>query len=162
MARQKFIAKGYQDIIVDFMTENPRGGIWAGMGMGKTVSALTAVDQLFMQGATHPVLVLAPLLVAKTSWPEEARKWSHLRHTRVVPIVGDEASRRRALSVDASVYTTNYEQLPWLVEHFGERWPFRHVIADESTRLKSFRLKQGGIRAQALGSVAHAKIKTFH
>jgi len=162
MARIEFTAKEYQDTIIDYIENTDRGAIWAGMGMGKTSSTLTALDRRFLQGYDRPVLVLAPKMVAETTWPEEARKWKHLRHTRVVPIIGDEAARRRALSVDASIYTTNYEQVPWLVEHFGERWPFQHIIADESTRLKNFRLRQGGVRAKALGSIAHSKVKQFH
>jgi SNF2 family DNA or RNA helicase len=107
------------------------------------------------------VLVLAPLRVARSTWPEEARKWQHLAGMNVMPIVGTERERQAALRMDAQVYATNYEQLPWLVEHWGERWPYRTVIADESTKLKSFRLRQGGQRAQALGKVAHTKVKRF-
>lgn len=159
--RKQFTPREYQSIMIDFSEDVNRCALWAGMGMGKTSSMLTSIDRRLMQGASHPTLVLAPLLVAKTTWPDEARKWQHLKNIRVVPVVGTEAQRRKALGIDASVYTTNYEQLPWLVEYFGERWPFKHVVADESTRLKSFRTRQGGKRARALGQVAHTKIKYF-
>lgn len=159
--RKKFTPREYQNLMIDFAEDVNRCALWAGMGMGKTSSMLTSVDRRLVQGASYPTLVLAPLLVAKTTWPDEARKWHHLRNIRVVPVVGSEVQRRKALGIDASIYTTNYEQLPWLIEHFGERWPFRHVIADESTRLKSFRTKQGGKRARALGRIAHTKIKYF-
>ncbi|HCE10885.1 MAG TPA: hypothetical protein DEQ40_20210, partial [Oxalobacteraceae bacterium] len=102
-----------------------------------------------------------PLRVASSTWPDEARKWDHLKNIHVMPVVGSEAERRMALKHDASVYTTNYENLPWLIEHFGERWPFRTVVSDESTKLKGFRLRQGTMRAKALGRVAHTKIKRF-
>lgn len=59
------------------------------------------------------------------------------------------------------MFTTNHEQLPWLVEHFGDKWPFRKIVADESTKLKSFRLRQGSKRAQALGKVAHKHATRF-
>jgi hypothetical protein len=124
-------------------------------------ATLTALDALFLAGEDHPVLVLAPLRVARDTWPEEARKWNHLRHVSVMPIVGSESERRAALKYDASVYTTNYENLEWLVELLGERWPFRTVVADELTKLKSFRLRQGGKRAAALAKVAHKKVKRF-
>jgi SNF2 family DNA or RNA helicase len=138
-----------------------RCAVWAGMGLGKTISTFTALDGLFMAGEDHPVLVLAPLRVAKTTWPEEARKWAHLSNISVMPIVGDERERRASLKYDASVYTTNYENLEWLVEYYGDRWPFRTVVTDESTKLKSFRLKQGGKRAAALAKIAHPKVKRF-
>lgn len=158
--RKKFNPHGYQDLMIDFAEEIQRPALWAGMGMGKTVSALTVIERrLFFDDS--PVLVIAPLLVARTTWPDEVRKWDHLRGIRVVPVVGDEIYRRRALNVKAEVYTINYEQLPWLVEYFGDRWPFKKVIADESTKLKSFRTRQGGQRAQALSKVAHTKIKSF-
>ena len=67
------------------------------MGLGKTISTLTALDGLFLAGEDQPALVLAPLRVARTTWPEEARKWQHLRHVSVMPIVGNEAERRMAV-----------------------------------------------------------------
>lgn len=156
----KFTPRPYQTMIRDHILDRPRSAIWAGMGMGKTTSTLNAIDAISLADST-PVLVLAPLRVAKSTWPEEARKWEHLASMPIVPVTGTEAERRAALRIDAQVYTTNYEQLPWLVEHWGERWPYRTVVADESTKLKSFRLRQGGQRAQALGKVAHTKIKRF-
>jgi SNF2 family DNA or RNA helicase len=161
MTRRDYTPRPYQTMIVEHIHEHERCGIFAGMGLGKTISTYSAIDGLFMAGEDHPVLVLAPLRVAKTTWPEEARKWSHLRNISVMPIVGSEAERRSALRYDASVYTTNYENLEWLVNYYGERWPFQTVVADELTKLKSFRLKQGGKRAGALAKVAHPKVKRF-
>lgn len=159
--KRDYTPREYQGIIGRHILDVPRGAVWAGMGLGKTVSTLTALDTLFMAGEDAPVLVLAPLRVAKTTWPEEAKKWGHFRQIEVMPIVGNEAERRRALDADASVFTTNYENLVWLVKHYGDRWPFRTVVADEATKLKGFRLRQGGKRAQALASVAHTKVKRF-
>jgi len=130
------------------------------MGMGKTTSTLNALDAIGLV-EDGPVLVLAPLRVARSTWPDEASKWDHLKSTEIVPIVGTLAQRLAAVRQHARVYTTNYEQLTWLVEHWGDRWPYRTVVADESTKLKSFRLRQGGKRAQSLGRVAHTKIKRF-
>jgi SNF2 family DNA or RNA helicase len=160
VTRREFTPRPYQTMIRDHILDTRRCAIWAGMGMGKTSSTLNALDAIGMIDDA-PVLVLAPLRVARSTWPEEARKWSHLAGMNVMPIVGTERERQAALRMDAQVYATNYEQLPWLVEHWGERWPYRTVIADESTKLKSFRLRQGGQRAQALGKVAHTKIKRF-
>lgn len=161
MTRKPYTPRPYQGLITSHIMDVRRSAVWAGMGMGKSVSTLTAIDNLIMCGEDQPKLILAPLRVAKSTWPEEARKWDHLRNISVMPIVGTEAERRQALKYDASVYTTNYENIPWLVEHFGNRWPFDHVISDESTRLKGFRLKQGTKRALALAKVAHTHIKRF-
>jgi SNF2 family DNA or RNA helicase len=88
-------------------------------------------------------------------------KWDHTKHLRIVPVTGNVKQRLTSLMTPADVYTTNYEQLPWLVEHYGDRWPFKTVIADEQTRLKSYRTRQGSKRAKALAQVAHTKVNRF-
>lgn len=155
-----FNPRPYQTMIRDHIIDVPRCAIWAGMGMGKTTSTLTACGGLAMVDDS-PVLVLAPKRVALSTWPEEAAKWSHLSGMSVVPVIGSESARRAALRIDANVHTCNYENIEWLVEAWGARWPYKTVVADESTKLKSFRLRQGGRRARALGQIAHTKVKRF-
>lgn len=156
----KFNPRPYQALALDFLNEHPRCNLWAGMGLGKTVTVLTLLDAVYnLAGETAPTLVLAPLRVAVSTWPDEVRKWDHLQNLKVVSITGDVQQRRAALNVPAHVYTMNYDNLVWLREQFKTTtWPFTRVVADESTRLKSFRLRQGGKRAQALGSVAHTQV----
>lgn len=161
MVTREFTPRPYQRLITAFILNNPRCAIWAGMGMGKSCATLNALDGMMLAGEPGPYLVLAPKRVAVSTWPDEVKKWKHLRHLSVVPIVGSEQERRMALNVKADIYTTNYEQLPWLVTHFGDKWPFRVVVSDESTKLKGFRLRQGTQRAKALASVSHTKIKRF-
>jgi len=152
----------YQRDIVDYIQTNERCGVWALMGTGKTVSTLTALDELaLVEDDVWPALVLAPLRVAKSVWPSEPALWGHLRHLKVSAVTGDQIDRRRALEADAHIYTINYENLEWLVAHYGDAWPFKTVVADEFSKLKAFRLRQGAKRARALGSVAFTKIKRF-
>ena len=160
MTRRTFTAREYQHAIIDHVLDVPRCAVWAGMGMGKSCATLTALDILELT-EPGPTLVLAPLRVAASTWPDEAAKWAHLSDVTVSPVIGTPDERRAALRRPATIYTTNYECLPWLVEHYGDRWPFRKVVADEATRLKSFRLRQGGVRAQALARIAHCKIDRF-
>jgi SNF2 family DNA or RNA helicase len=124
---------------------------------------LTFLDYLHnVWGEDRPTLVLAPLRVARDTWANEAHKWGHLKSIEVVPIVGDVDQRRAALRKGAPVYTTNYDNLIWLREQFeGKAWPFATVVADESTKLKGFRLRQGGVRAQALAKVAHKDVERW-
>ena len=152
-----FTPRPYQTMIRDHILDVPRCAIWAGMGMGKTTGTLNALDLLSITEG-DPMLVVAPLRVARSTWPDEAGKWSHLSGLEVVPVLGSPSERLAALRVDAPVYTTNYENLPWLVEQWGERWPYKTVVLDESTKVKGFRTRQGGMRARALGTVAHTKI----
>lgn len=143
------------------MLDQPRCAVWAGVGVGKTAPGLQTIDYVQLVDAA-PALVLATEKVARRRWGDEAAKFSNFSHMEVQPILGTPKERERALRNDhACTFTINYENLPWLVEHLGDRWPFRTVLADEATRLKSFRTRQGGSRAKALGRVAHTKIRRF-
>ena len=157
----------YQPLVIDHMIDVPRCGIWLPMGFGKTSSCLTALDRLYLCGETQPTLVLAPKRVAQSTWPQEPAKWSHLRHIEVSPILGDAKQRAAALRRDVSVYTINYDNIPWLVDHLAGDWPFGTIVPDEATRVKGFRgsdqvskigtefMRKGGTkRSSALADVA--------
>lgn len=155
-----FDPRPYQWLMIQHALTHPRCAWFAPMGFGKTSAALFAVERLNLIDPA-PVLVLAPLRVAKNTWPLEAQKWGNLNHIGVCPIVGNPQQREWAIKQHADVFTMTYENLPWLVKKLGNKWPYRTIIADESTRLKSFRLRQGGLRARALSSVAWAKVHRF-
>ena len=154
-----FTPRRYQELIGDFIKSVKRCAVWSSPGTGKTGATYSAIEDLSFVEDVYPVLVAAPLRVARTTWPNESRKWNHLKHLRVVVITGSLKERRAALRIPADIYTTNFEQLPWLVEELGDRWPFKTVVVDEATKLKGFRLRQGTQRAKALARVAHTKIK---
>lgn len=152
----KFTAREYQKLIIRFMMRRRRGNVWASMGSGKSGAALKAINRMIAFGRLDgPVLVLAPLTVAAVTWPNEAKKWKFPNIPKVVPIVGTPAERLKAIATPSAVYSINYENIGWLIEQFADgEWPFVMFIADESTRLKSFRTRQGGSRAKALSKVA--------
>lgn len=159
--RREFTPRAYQGQMVEHQLDLARCGVWAGMGLGKTVATLTALDALFLSGEeTRPALVVAPLRVAQSTWPDEAAKWSHLSGIEVKHIAGTDSERMRILQCShAAVFTINYELLPWLIDYYADRmrkpFQFGTVIADESTKLKGFRLRQGTQRARSLAKVAH-------
>lgn len=165
MTRRAYTPRPYAVPATDHLNAHERCALWAKPGMGKSVITMTWLDTLHnIVGESAPTLVLAPLRVARDTWTNEAHKWQHLRDLSVVPVIGDAKQRAAALRQDAQVYTTNYENLVWLRDHFqdaGKAWPFRTVVADESTKLKGFRLKQGGVRAQAIGQFAHKSVKRW-
>lgn len=162
MTRKPYIPRPYGQLAHEFIADHPRCCLWAAPGMGKTVITESLLGDMYtVGGETQPTLVLAPLRVARKTWVAEAAKWEHLSGLDVVAVTGSAAERAAALKIDAAVYSTNYDNLPWLRDHFGDRWPFGTIIADEATRLKSFRPKQGGTRAHALVEVAHTKVKRF-
>lgn len=148
--RKPYEPREYQGPGTAHIIDNPHCALWAGMGLGKCVMTLTALDALFLCGEAYPVLILGPLRVARDTWAKEATKWDHLRDISVMPVTGSEDERRMALKYDVPIHATNYENLPWLVQHYGSRWPYRTIVPDEATRLKGFRLKQGTTRTHAL------------
>lgn len=161
MKAKEFTPRPYQKIIIDAILDKPRVAVWAGMGMGKTVATLTALDILVHFAEGGPALVIAPLRVANATWPQEVAKWDHLKDLRVSVITGKPGQREAARTTPADIYVTNYESLPWLVQQWGAKWPYRIVVADEATRLKGFRSRQGSTRAKALAKVSRHLITRF-
>lgn len=151
---REFKPRPYQTMIIGRIIGHPRSMIFAGMGTGKTVSTLTALKILQDCVLAKPALVIAPLRVAQSTWPDECAKWKHLETLRVSVIAGTEKKRCAALDTAADIYCTNYEQLPWLIDKLEDKWPFGYIVCDESTRLKGFRLRSGTMRAKALSRVA--------
>lgn len=150
----------YQWGMGDHIAAHPRCALYVAMGLGKTVATLTAIDNLSLVEEVYPMLVIAPLRVARTTWPDEVSspKWPHLNHLRVSCVLGTPKERVAALAVDADIYTINYDLLEWLsnmVEESGQEWPFKTIVADEFTKLKGYRLRQGSVRAKALAKHAH-------
>lgn len=159
MPRRVFVPRPYQHTIEAYLMEKKRCAAWAGMGMGKSAATLSAMDKMFICGyETKPALVCAPLRVAQNTWPDEAAKWEHLSGMEVQPIIGNPSERLAALhNSNASIFTINYENIPWLIEKLDGKFPFGRIIADESTKLKGFRLRQGTDRARSLAKVAHTQ-----
>lgn len=133
---------------IDWITKHPAAGLFWGMGTGKTVTTLTAIDRLLHDYLEDgPVLVIAPKRVAENTWSKEAAKWEHLRHLRVSRIMGTARERLTALNTPADLYVINRENVVWLVEQYagavsGQRWPFPVVVIDELSSFKSAQAKR--------------------
>ncbi len=150
--------------MVDWVTEHKRCELWAGMGVGKTLGVLYVLDLLKLLGqiGSSPTLVIAPMRVARDTWPEEVAKWDNFKHLKIMPLVGTPKERANRLKVKGvDIFTISYESAPWLVAQYLERWPFRQVIADESDRLKGFRTRQGRQRAGEIGRIAHNLVERW-
>lgn len=148
----------YQEIIVDHILDNKRCNVFVPMGLGKTLATLASLDILSLSDDSK-TLVIAPKRVAQSTWPDEVKKWNF--EGSIIPIIGNAKEREKALRQDAQIYTTNYENIPWLIEWFKystKPWPFGTVVADEVTKLKGFRINQGTKRSKALAGVAHKSI----
>jgi len=133
----------YQEYATNRILENDAVGLFLDMGLGKTVSTLTAIDQLLYDYFdTQKVLVIAPLRVAQKTWPDEIRKWDHLKHLRISRVLGTEKQRRAALRDKADIWVINRENVEWLVDLYGKDWPFDLVVIDELSSFKSSKARR--------------------
>lgn len=147
----KAVLHPYQEFCVRWLREHDEAALLLDMGLGKTLITLTALSDLELLGEDlGRVLVIAPLLPARHTWPAEIAKWDHTAHLRVSLVAGSAAERQRALRRKADVYVVNRENAAWLVNFYTPaRWPFGTVIIDELSSFKSRQAK----RWKALRSV---------
>lgn len=139
----KFVPHAYQKYCIQRMITDPALGCFLDMGLGKTVIALTAVNDLkFNRFDINRVLVIAPKKVAEATWSKEAAKWDHLKALRILPVLGTLQKRIRMLNTPADVYVINRENVQWLVEYYRNAWPFDMVIIDESSSFKNHQAKR--------------------
>ena len=139
----KYNPHNYQTYATEFMIKNPVSAVFLDMGLGKTVVTLTAINEMCRDTfLVSKVLVIAPLRVARDTWPAEIEKWNHLKGLTYAVAVGTEAERRAALLQNASVYIINRENLCWLIEDSGLPFDFDMVVIDELSSFKSHRAKR--------------------
>lgn len=133
----------HQDAGIRWIIEHPACALLWGMGTGKTVTTLTAIDLLLHDYLEEgPVLVIAPKRVAENTWSKETVKWEHLRHLRVSRVMGTTKQRQAALAAPADLYVINRENVVWLVDTVGKHWPFPIVVIDELSSFKSAQAKR--------------------
>ena len=139
----KYSPHDYQEYAIQFLLENPVAAIFLDMGMGKTSIVLTAIMKLMYERfEVSKVLIIAPLRVARNTWPEEIRKWEHLQELTFSVVVGTAAERQKALAEDADIYIINRENVPWLVAQCGRSFDFDMVVIDELSSFKSWQSKR--------------------
>lgn len=145
-----FKPHAYQQHCINRIIRTKKLGLFLDMGLGKTVTTLTAIRELkYDRFAVRRVLVIAPKKVAEGTWTKEKDKWDHTKILRVSPVLGSQAKRIRALNTPADIYIINRENVCWLVDHYRNSWPFDMVVVDESSSFKSHTAK----RFKALASM---------
>ena len=145
-----FSPHDYQDYAIDYIKTHPAAAVLLDMGLGKTVISLTAIaDLLFDSFEAHRILVVAPLRVARDTWPAEIEKWEHLQHLTYSVVVGTPKERRAALMANADITIINRENLQWLIEDSGFPFTYDMVCIDELSSFKNHKSK----RFQALMKV---------
>lgn len=140
----------YQQHCINKILEIKKLGLYLDMGLGKTVTTLTAIRELkYNRFLVRKVLIIAPKKVAEGTWTKEKDKWDHTKFFRVSQVLGSQAKRIRALNTPADLYIVNRENIVWLVDYYQNSWPFDMVVVDESSSFKNHSAK----RFKALASV---------
>lgn len=133
----------YQKYATEYIETHPVAAVLLECGLGKTSITLTAINNLmFDRFDVHKVLVIAPIRVAKLSWPDEMEKWEHLSDLTYSVAVGTEAERRRALQKQADIYLINRENVQWLIEKSGLPFDYDMVVVDELSSFKNHQAKR--------------------
>jgi SNF2 family DNA or RNA helicase len=139
----RFIPHAYQQYAIQHIETHKEAALFLDMGLGKTVIALSAIwDLAFDFFEVSKVLVVAPLRVARDTWPAEIEKWEHLKYMTYSVVVGTEEERRQALLKKALVYIINRENVDWLVSKSGVPFRFDMVVIDELSSFKSHTSKR--------------------
>ena len=151
----RYVPYDYQRYATDFILEHPVSAIFLDCGMGKSVITLTAIQELlYNRFDVRKVLVIAPLRVARDTWPSEIKKWEHLDKIQYSLVVGSETERLDALRQNVGIYIINRENVDWLINKSGHEFDFDMVVIDELSSFKSYQAK----RFKSLLKVRH-KIK---
>ena len=138
-----FVPHDYQRYAIDYIESHPVAAVLLDMGLGKTVISLTAIaDLLFDSFEAHHILVIAPLRVARDTWPAEIKKWEHLKGLTYAVAVGTVKERRAALMEGADITIINRENLGWLIDSSGFPFDYDMVIIDELSSFKNHKSKR--------------------
>lgn len=138
-----FSPHNYQSYAINYIETHPIAAVLLDMGLGKTVISLTAIaDLLFDSFEVHRILVVAPLRVARDTWPAEIAKWEHLQHLTYAVCVGTPKERRMALLSGADITIINRENLGWLIDSSGFDFDYDMVIIDELSSFKNHKSKR--------------------
>lgn len=137
----------YQQRAVEWIKSHDHCALWVDLGLGKTVSTLTAYADMLEAFDARRALVIAPLRVARRVWTDEIQNWAHLNHLTASRAIGPAAKRWLALKRPADIHLINRENVQWLEAQIIQgkkqvrRWPWDLVILDES---QSFRSQSSG------------------
>lgn len=138
----KYVPYEYQQYATRFIEKNEVAAIFLECGLGKSVITLTAIKNLIAKGEVKKVLVIAPLRVGKTTWPDEIEKWEHLKGLTYSVAIGTVKERESALRKNADITIINRENVEWLIAKSGVPFDYDMVVIDELSSFKSYKAKR--------------------
>ena len=150
----QFVPHAYQKHCIDKIIELDKVGLFLDMGLGKTVTTLTAIKELkYNRFQVRKVLIIAPKKVAEGTWTKEKDKWDHTQMLRVSPVLGSEKKRIKAINTPSDLYVINRENVVWLVDYYRNAWPFDMVVIDESSSFKNHSAKRFKALVQVMSKI---------
>lgn len=125
----------YQQFSINHILKHDACALFLDMGMGKTVSTLTAINDLLILSEIHKVLIIAPKRVAEDTWSTEVEKWDHLKELKISKIIGTAKQRVQAIEAEADIYIISRDNVNWLVNTNIHKWDM--CVIDELSSFKS-------------------------
>lgn len=133
----------YQERGVSHIIDNEYCALFLDMGLGKTVTTLTAIKELLDNCIISNALVIAPKKVTQVTWSDEIKNWEHLQGLTISVIDGTAKQRREAMAAKADIYAVSRDNIVWLVlEHGGVKLPYDMVVIDELSSFKNHASKR--------------------
>lgn len=108
------------------------------MGAGKSVTVLTAADDLLEDRIINKVLIVAPMLVATATYPDEFSDWKHLNHVQWTLIRAEDDDEdivrayKDAYEMAKIAGLSAAEATKWAGRHRtkAKEWKRRRLVAD--------------------------------
>jgi SNF2 family DNA or RNA helicase len=147
----------YMRRAVKFLLEHGGAALFLDPGLGKTSITLAALKILLKEGVVERVVIVAPLRVIYSVWPNEIQKWNDFQHITFSICHG--AEKETAIRQNAQIYLVNPEGLEWFLSNWKLVKPDTLVV-DESTKFKNSQSKRFKILRPMLGKFKRRWILT--
>ena len=129
----------YQKTAVDHVVTNSFSALFLEMGLGKSVSTLTAINKLMYEELDiENVLIIAPKRVMESVWDAEIEKWEHISHLTITKIMGTPKQRKSALMEKTDIHIISRDNVAWLCGQYGGGMlPYDMLVIDELSSFKN-------------------------
>lgn len=146
----------HQYQIADFAVRNRKAYILAGMGSGKTSSALWASDYMRQQGVVKSVLIICPLSVMPDAWLKSVHSL-FLGNRSILPLHGRH--KLTNLAKQADYHVINFDGLIHTEkELLKKEWDL--IIVDESVMIKNAKAKRTVVTRKLVAKAKFAWLMT--
>ena len=135
-----FTLYSYQERVKQYILDKRKCGVFMEMGLGKTLTSLSAIKELHQTNEISRTLVIAPKKVCGSTWMEESKR---LNYFSPVLVSGTSKQKTKALLTQSNLYVANTDSVK-LINKLVDLgvFHFDSIIVDESTNFKSNKSKR--------------------